>query len=146
MLVRKNMAAVIHATGSASTDAAALRSRPPPPPRAVVVVVAVVDGEHAERRCRPGGGGVSCRSRRTATFFWRRLRNEAVCGESGLRCHAATATSTEGKPSMRKSSRQGAIGLARPTLMMTHARDEAKVVANGAAAAGQQKESHSFPP
>ena len=50
-----------------------------------------------------------------------------------MMCQAATAMTTEGKPSSRKSRRHGAIGPDSPSLRMTHAREEAKVVARGAA-------------
>lgn len=47
--------------------------------------------------------------------------------------HAMTETMTEGKPSIRKRRRQGAMGLNWPTLTMNHARVDAKLVARGAA-------------
>lgn len=47
--------------------------------------------------------------------------------------HAMTETMTEGKPSMRKRRRQGAMGLSLPTLTMIQARVDAKLVARGAA-------------
>lgn len=50
--------------------------------------------------------------------------------------HAMAATTTEGKPSTRKSRRQGAMGPSWPSLMMSQAREEAKVVASGAAVIG----------
>lgn len=46
---------------------------------------------------------------------------------------AMTPAMTDGKPSMRKRSRQGAMGLSSAHLTMTHAREEAKLVARGAA-------------
>lgn len=47
--------------------------------------------------------------------------------------HAIVATTTAGKPSRRKSNLHGAIGPPSPTLAMTHANEEAKAVASGAA-------------
>lgn len=46
---------------------------------------------------------------------------------------ARAATRTEGKPSMRKRRRQGAMGLDSASLRISQARDEAKEVARGAA-------------
>lgn len=46
---------------------------------------------------------------------------------------AIVATMTAGKPSRRKSSLHGAMGPFSPSLVMTHAREEAKAVASGAA-------------
>lgn len=77
--------------------------------------------------------GCSLRRRRRATFFSRLVRYEAVCGESGMTFQAMTETTTEGKPSTRKSSRQGAMGLKSAHLTMTQARVLAKLVARGAA-------------
>ena len=49
---------------------------------------------------------------------------------------AMAATRTEGKPSTRKSSRHGAMGLASPSLRTSQAREDAKLVARGAARIG----------
>jgi hypothetical protein len=46
---------------------------------------------------------------------------------------ARAATRTEGKPSMRKSRRQGAMGLYSASLTISQAREAAKEVARGAA-------------
>lgn len=46
---------------------------------------------------------------------------------------ASVATTTAGKPSRRNRSLHGAIGPVSPSLMISQARDEAKVVASGAA-------------
>jgi hypothetical protein len=49
-----------------------------------------------------------------------------------------TATRTEGKPSTMKRRRQGAMGLCSPSFVMSQAREEANVVAKGAAVVGGQ--------
>ena len=50
-----------------------------------------------------------------------------------MTCHAMTDAITEGKPSTRKRSRHGAIGLSWANLTMTQAMVDAKDVARGAA-------------
>lgn len=78
-------------------------------------------------------GSASLRKRKTAIFFWRRVRYRADEGESGIIRHAATATRMEGKPSSKKSRRQGAMGNFCPRAMIAHASVLAKLVASGAA-------------
>lgn len=114
------MAAAIQATGSQKT---ATRSRPRRPEAGFA---AAAGPERPSRR----------RSR--ATFFSRRVRYDAVWGESGMTCQATTEAMTEGKPSTRKSSRQGAMGPRSANPTMAHARVAAKLVARGAAVSGQR--------
>ena len=49
--------------------------------------------------------------------------------------HAKAAIRMEGKPSTRKSRRQGAMGPDSPSLRISQAREEANEVARGAARA-----------
>lgn len=77
--------------------------------------------------------GDSLRSRKTATFFSRCVRYDAVAGESGMRCHAMTAMRTLGNPSRRNNNRQGAIGQYFPNFTIPHARELANEVESGAA-------------
>lgn len=76
----------------------------------------------------------SRRRRSRATRFSRVVRYGAEPGVSGIMDHASVATMTDGKPSMRKRRRQGAMGPYSPNLRMTQAREDANVVASGAAA------------
>lgn len=94
MFVRKNMDAVIHAMGSIRTARTSRIFRP--------------EGLEAEEE---EDEGVSLRRRRRATLRSRRVRYEAVWGESGMRDQAITEMTTEGKPSTRKRRRHGEIGL-----------------------------------
>jgi hypothetical protein len=114
MLARKKMAAVSQAAGSVRT--ARVSRRVPLGGEVVVVVVRF-----------------SCWRRRRATFFSRRVRYGAVWGESGMMCQARAAARTEGKPSIRKSRRQGAMGPDSASARISQAREEAKEVASGAA-------------
>ncbi|CAG8978806.1 hypothetical protein HYALB_00012640 [Hymenoscyphus albidus] len=73
------------------------------------------------------------RRRKRAMRFCLVVRYGAVEGESGMRCHAITATSTLGNPSSRKSNLHDAIGECFPNVIIAHANVLAKDVANGAA-------------
>lgn len=76
----------------------------------------------------------ACGRRRTAIRRSRGVRYDAVEGESGIRCQAQRATNREGKPSIRKSARQGVmirVFLDKKTI--AHARELAKELARGAA-------------
>lgn len=135
MLARKNIAAVIQALGSSTTESTSFDLRPPEP--VVVVVVVDDDGAPLELPFRRRDLLLSWRSRRRATFFSRSVRYDVVSGESGITFQAIVAIMTEGKPSSRNSSRHGAMGPPSATFRMSQASDEAKVVARGAATCRQ---------
>lgn len=122
MLVSRKMPAVVQGTGSRSTAQKSLPHRRRRPPEAEDESSLLLSSPvHPSER------------RSLAIFFSRLVRYVAFSGESGIILHATVATTTAGKPSTRKSSLHGAMGPPSANLVISHARDEANVVASGAA-------------
>ena len=77
--------------------------------------------------------GCSDSRRSLATLRSRGVRYLTVEGESGMMCQATMPTMMLGKPSSKKSARQGSRGPCWDSLTISHARVLAQLVARGAA-------------